>query len=136
MALQATPAATPKAFAEQYNAACQALSAEATAANWADHLVRYLPTGEPQIRDGKDQQLKYLKEIYQKAKDNGITGVVASDYVITQLSDDFAIVRFRWELKAEDGSLSGGINSAYVLRREEAGWVAISNLELGPAQSP
>ena len=133
---QYPPAATPKQFAEQYSAACEALSAEATAANWADHLVRYLPVGDPQMRDGKDQQIADLKKIYEKVKENGIAGLVASDYVITQLSDDFAIVRFRWEMKAEDGSQSGGINSAYILRREEAGWVAISNLELGPAHSP
>ncbi|MEM7570482.1 MAG: DUF4440 domain-containing protein [Pseudomonadota bacterium] len=131
-----SPADTPRGFAERYNRACQALSAEGTVAQWADHLMRYLPDGTVQTRDGKDGQKRYLADMYEKVKQNGIASIVASDYMITQLSDDFAIVRFRWELTSEDGSMSGGINSAYVLRRDADGWVAICNLELGASHGP
>ncbi|MEM6681850.1 MAG: nuclear transport factor 2 family protein [Pseudomonadota bacterium] len=131
-----TPAATPMGFAERYNAACMALSAEGTAAQWSDHLTRYLPDGEVQVRDGKEEQIGYLKQMYDMVKKQGIVSIVATDYTINKFSEDFAIVRFRWELKATDGTMSGGINSAYVLRRNPEGWVAISNLELGHPKSP
>lgn len=130
------PAATPREFAQFYHRACETLSAEATAAYWGDNLMRYLPDGLTQDRGSKADQIKYLSETYEMLKQQGIAGIASTDYTITQLSDAFAVVRFRWELKKVDGTVSGGINSAYVIRKEENGWVAISNLELGEAKGP
>ncbi len=128
--------ATPHEFAERYGAASASLSAEAVAAFYSNEVTSIPYRGESYVMTGKTEQQELLSGFFTGLDGRGITALVLSDYTITQLSDHFAFARLRWDLSKEDGTVANTINSTYVLRLEDAGWRAVTILEMGKPHGP
>lgn len=128
--------ATPQEFAQLYGAASASKSAEAVASFYSAE-VRSVPfKGDPYIMSGKEEQRERLAGFFEGVSARGISGLILSDYAITQISDHFAFARLRWDLTTADGVVVNTVNSTYVIRLEEAGWRVVSILEMGRPHGP
>lgn len=128
--------ATPQEFAERYGAASASLSGDAVAAFYSDEVTSIPYRGESYVMTGKAEQGERLAGFFTSLDARGITALVLSDYTITQISDHFAFARLRWDLSKADGTVAHTVNSTYVLRLEEAGWRAVTILEMGKPHGP
>lgn len=128
--------ATPQEFAEGYGAASASLSSEAVASFYSNEVTSIPYKGESYVMTGKAEQRERLAGFFTSLDSRGITALVLSDYTITQISDHFAFARLRWDLSQADGTVANTVNSTYVLRLENAGWRAVTILEMGKPHGP
>lgn len=127
---------TPHDFAALYGAASASHSAEAVASFYGDVVISFAHTGTMRTMAGKEQQVAELAAFYDGLKKRGITSLRLTDYTITELSNEFATSRMRWELADADGNVKNTVLSTYVIRRELPGWRVVSILEMGAPRPP
>lgn len=128
--------ATLHDFAAQYGAASEAMSAEAVASFYSDSVVSIPYKGVSTTWHGKGEQVEALAGFFSGVKDRGVSSLRLADYTTTQLSNDFATARLRWELTKADSEAVTVVMSTYVLRLEDPGWRAVAILEMGAPQAP
>jgi len=128
--------ATPQEFAALYGAASASYSAEAVASFYGDVVISYAHTGTTRTMAGKEEQVSLLAAFYEGLEQRGITSLNLTDYAVTEVSNEFAFSRMRWELAEADGTVKNTVMSTYVLRREKPGWRVVSILEMGAPKPP
>lgn len=123
--------ATPLEFAQRYIEFTENLDAASINTLVSDQMTLIRSNGSPQKTYSRSEQLVALTEIYKIEKDAG-KKLRAADYTITQHSNDFAILKFTWEVydPAEDSIAYA--HTSYIIRREKNGWRLVFVMELAP----
>ena len=120
-------------FAQTYAKIAENMDAEGTV-KLCSTLNTNIHAGDaPQKTLSKDETRDALVGFYSVFKQGNKT-LRCADYSVYQLSDGFGVIRYVWEISDEKGLETAYINSAYLLRREVAGWRFFGVLELGPMQ--
>ena len=127
---------TPEEWARAFAAATSALDVANIVALSSDQATVFYNNGDPQLTQDKGQQEEGLSEFYRNFRAQS-KGIAADDFSITQFSNDFAFVRYTWEVtQLEDGKVLARLNSSYLLRLEQDGWRSIGVIEQGPPSGP
>ena len=127
---------TPRDLVVLFGEASAAMSADDVASLDSDTVVSIPLKGDMRVMNGNAQLRAELAELYTGLKEQGVTSVQLADYTITEVSNDFAFARLRWELINADGHVENAVISAYVLRLEQPGWRIVSILEMGAPKAP
>ncbi len=125
-----TPA-TPLEFAERYAEFTESLDAAGANTLVSDQMTLIWAGDAPQTTLSHSEQLAALTDIYTAEKAAG-KKLRAADYVVTQHSNDFAILKFTWEVQDPAEASINYAHTSYVIRRESKGWRLVYVMELAP----
>ncbi len=131
----APKAATPQEWARSFAEATQSTDVPKLVALGGDQITVFY-ADKPQRTGQGASHGKELNEFYGKFNAAG-KAIAAADYSISQLSNDFAIVRYTWVVsEAETGVVSFRVNSTYLIRLQSNGWRFTAVIELGQPKGP
>lgn len=125
--------ATPLEFAQRYAEFTQAWDAAAINTLVSDQMTLIWADANdtPQKTLSHAQQLAVLSQMYTLEKASGKT-IRPADYIITQHSDDFAVIKFTWDVRDPADNSITFAHTSYVIRREKEGWRLVYVMELAP----
>ena len=128
--------ATPRDRARSFAEATKLMDATKIVALASKQTTVFSSEHAAQRTADNEQNKKDLEDFYGNFRVRG-KGIAAADYSITQFSDDFAFVRFTWEVsQVGKAEVLTRINSSYLLRLEQDGWRFVGVIELGPPKTP
>lgn len=130
---QAMSRATPLEFAQRYAEFTQAWDAAAINTLVSDQMTLIWADAHdtPQKTLSREQQLTILSQMYKLEKASGKT-IRPADYIITQQSNDFAVIKFTWDVRDPADNSINFAHTSYVIRRETKGWRLVYVMELAP----
>lgn len=129
-------ASTPHEWARSFAEATNSLNVTKIVALASGQTTVFFNNNKPQRTTDSKQHERELDKFYGRFKAEG-KGIAAVDYSITQFSNDFAFVRFTWEVtQLEKGEILFRVNSSYLLRLEREGWRSVGVMEQGAPSRP